>query len=156
MTWLVVRVRSDVGVERSIKETMHMLNLTRVNHAVLIPEGPQYRGMLQKAKDYITWGEISEETINSLISERGRMVGNKPVTDEVVKENSEFDDIASLAKAIASGDATAKDVEGMKRVFRLHPPRGAKGWGGIKRSFRVGGALGARGDEIEALVARMM
>ena len=29
MSWVVGRVRSDVGVERSIKETMHMLNLTR-------------------------------------------------------------------------------------------------------------------------------
>ena len=36
MSWVVVRVRSDVGVERSIKETMHMLNLTKVNHAVII------------------------------------------------------------------------------------------------------------------------
>ena len=156
MTWLVIRVRSDVGVERSIKETMHMLNLTRVNHAVLIPESDQYRGMLQKAKDYITWGEVSEDTINTLLSERGRMIGDKPVTDELVADNSEFSDIGSLAKAIASGDATVKNVEGMKRVFRLHPPRGAKGWGGIKRSFRVGGALGPRGDAIEALAARMI
>ncbi len=156
MTWLVIRVRSDVGVERSIKETMHMLNLTRVNHAVLIPESDQYRGMLQKAKDYITWGEVSEDTINTLLSERGRMSGDKLLTDEVVADNSEFADIGALAKAIASGDATVKDVEGMKRVFRLHPPRGAKGWGGIKRSFRVGGALGPRGDEIEALAARMI
>ena len=51
MSFIVVRVRSDVKVERAIKETMHMLNLTRVNHAVVIPDNPQYRGMLQKAKD---------------------------------------------------------------------------------------------------------
>ena len=38
MTWLVIRVRSDRTVERSIRETMESLNLTRVNHAVLIPE----------------------------------------------------------------------------------------------------------------------
>ena len=31
MSWLIVRVRSDVKVERSIKETMHFLNLTKVN-----------------------------------------------------------------------------------------------------------------------------
>ena len=156
MTWLVIRVRSDVGVERSIKETMHMLNLTRVNHAVLVPQNPQYKGMLQKAKDYVTWGEVSEETIGNLLNERGRMSGDKPLTDAAVKENSEFSNIAALAKAIASGENSVKDVEGMKRVFRLHPPRGAKGWGGIKRSFQVGGALGARGEEIEALVARMI
>ena len=48
MSWIVVRARSDVTVERSIRETMGMLNLTRVNHAVIIPENPQYNGMLQK------------------------------------------------------------------------------------------------------------
>ena len=57
---------------------------------------------------------------------------------------------------IVSNDATVKHVPGLKRVFRLHPPRGTKGWGGIKRSFVIGGALGARGDEINSLVDRMI
>ncbi len=35
MTFLIVRVRSDRGVERSIRDTMAMMNLTRVNHATL-------------------------------------------------------------------------------------------------------------------------
>ena len=73
MSWVVVRVRSDVGVERSIKETMHMLNLTKVNHAVIIPENDQYRGMLQKAKDYITWGEADKELVETMLRERGRL-----------------------------------------------------------------------------------
>ena len=83
------------------------------------------------------------------------MVGDKPVTDTSISENSEYDGIDALAKAIAAGEATIKDVQYLKRVFRLHPPRGAKGWGGIKRSFTVGGALGFRGEAIEALAARM-
>ena len=49
-----------------------------------------------------------------------------------------------------------KDVEGMKPIFRLHPPRGSKGWGGIKRSYKVGGALGFRGEAISDLADRMM
>ena len=63
---------------------------------------------------------------------------------------------ALTAKAIVAGDAQVKDIPGLKRVFRLHPPRGTKGWGGIKRSFVVGGALGARGDAIGELVERMI
>jgi len=156
MTFIVVRVRSDVKVERSIKETMHMLNLTRVNHAVVIPDNPQYRGMLQKAKDYITWGVADESTVSNMLSNRGRLAGDVPLTDEIVKENTEHKDIDSFAKAIVSGDATVKDLSGLKRVFRLHPPRGTKGWGGIKRSFAIGGALGNRGEEIGALVERMI
>ena len=67
MTWLVIRVRSNIGIERSIKETMSYLNLTRVNHAVLVPENDTYAGMLQKSKDYVTWGKVDESTISNLI-----------------------------------------------------------------------------------------
>jgi large subunit ribosomal protein L30 len=156
MTWLVIRVRSDRTVEHSIRETLASLNLTRVNHAVLIPERETYAGMLQKVKDYVTWGEVSAEAISGLIGDRGRLIGDKPVTDAAVKGATEFKNIAAFSAALASGDATVKDMETMKRVFRLHPPRGSKGWGGIKRHFTVGGALGFRGDAIESLVTRMM
>ena len=155
MTYLVIRVRSDRGVTKKIRDTMSMLNLTRVNHAVLIPKTPSYDGMLQKVKDYVTWGEVDADTIGSLIKERGRMIGDKPVTDSEVKSFSDHSTIKSLSKAIATGEATTKDVEGMKPVFRLHPPRGPKGWGGIKRAYSIGGALGFRGDAIVPLAERM-
>ena len=156
MTLLVIRVRSDRGVKPKIRDTMSMLNLTRVNHAVLIPDPPAYAGMLQKVKDYVTWGEIEADTIASLLKERGRMTGDKPVTDAEIKAGSEYSTIKALAKAIAAGDARTNDVEELKPVFRLHPPRGTKGWGGIKRSFSIGGALGFRGEAITELVGRMI
>ena len=89
MSWIVVRVRSDVKVERSIRETMHHLNLTRVNHAVIIPKNDQYRGMLQKAKDYITWGEADLDTVDAMLRHRGRLVGGAPLTDEAVAEGGD-------------------------------------------------------------------
>ncbi|RJU91104.1 MAG: 50S ribosomal protein L30 [Candidatus Poseidoniales archaeon] len=156
MAFVVVRARSDVGVERGIKETMHHMNLTRVNHAVIIADNPQYRGMLQKAKDYVTWGEADAGLVERMLAERGRMAGDAPLTDAIVAEHTAHASIADFAKAIVAGDAKVKDVPNLKRVFRLHPPRGTKGWGGIKRSFVVGGALGSRGDEIGALVDRMI
>ena len=156
MSFLVIRARSDRGVTRKIRETMAMLNLTRVNHATIVMDNPSYRGMLQKSKDYITWGEVDAKTIEKLIKERGRMSGDKPVTDLTVKEFSDFNGIKQLSEAIASGEATMKDVEGLKPIFRLHPPRGSKGWGGIKRAYTVGGALGFRGDAIGDLADRMI
>jgi len=154
MTFLVIRVRSDRGVRPKIRDTMSMLNLTRVNHAVLVPDTPAYTGMLRKAKDYVTWGEAG--TIANLLSERGRMTGDKPVNDAVIKAGSEYSTIKALAEAIASGEAKTGDVDGLKPVFRLHTPRGPKGWGGIKRSFSVGGALGFRGEAIADLAGRMI
>ncbi len=156
MSYIVVRARSNVGVERTIRETMSYLNLTKVNHAVIIPENDQYLGMLRKAKDYITWGKADLATVQSMLSERGRMAGDAPLTDAIVDEATDYKTIADFAKAIVNDEATVKDVPGLKRVFRLHPPRGSKGWGGIKRSYVVGGALGSRGDDIKALVERMI
>ena len=91
-----------------------------------------------------------------MLSERGRMSGDAPLTDAVVAEATDYKTIGDFAKAIVADEATVKDVPGLKRVFRLHPPRGPKGWGGIKRSYVVGGALGSRGDDIKALVERMI
>ena len=156
MTFLVIRVRSDRGVKPKIRHTMSMLNLTKVNHAVLVPDTPAYAGMLQKAKDYVTWGEVDADTISELISQRGRMIGDKPITNAVIKSGSEFSTINALSKAIASGDARTNAVAGMKPVFQLHPPRGAQGWGGIKRSFTTGGARGFRGEATSDLVGRMI
>ena len=156
MAFLVIRVRSDRGVTKKIRDTMAMLNLTRVNHATILPNAPSYIGMLNKAKDYITWGEVDSELIANLLKERGRMVGDKPVTDKSIKENSQYSSVEKFAQALSSGEATLKDVNNLKPVLRLHPPRGSKGWGGIKRSYNVGGALGFRGEAIGDLVSRMI
>ena len=156
MTFLVIRARSDRGVTKKIRDTMLMLNLTRVNHATLIPDTVTYSGMLQKSKDYITWGEVDAETIENLLKERGRMVGDKPVDDATIKAASNYNTVAAFAKAMAAGKATMKDVDGLKPIFRLHPPRGSKGWGGIKRAFTIGGALGCRGEAISDLAGRML
>ena len=156
MVFLVIRARSDRGVTVKIRDTMAMLNLTRVNHATILPNAPSYIGMLNKAKDYITWGEVDSELIANLLKERGRMVGDKPVTDKSIKENSKYSSVDKFAQALSSGEATLKDVNNLKPVLRLHPPRGSKGWGGIKRSYNVGGALGFRGEAIGDLVSRMI
>jgi len=156
MTFLVVRVRSDRGVERRIRDTMAMLNLTRVNHATIVPESATYSGMLQKSKDFVTWGVVDAETIENLLKTRGRLVGDKPVDDAAIKSGSEFKTVKAFAKALAKGEATMKSVDGLKPVLRLHPPRGSKGWGGIKRAYTVGGALGYRGEDISALAERMI
>lgn len=58
----VIRLKSTIKAGQDIKDTMKMLNLKTQNHCVIVPEKPEYTGMLQKVKDYITWGEIDEET----------------------------------------------------------------------------------------------
>jgi large subunit ribosomal protein L30 len=81
-----IRIRGRTGVKGDISDTLDMLRLTRINHAVIIPDTPSYQGMLLKAKDYITWGEIDQETLIKLINHRGMLPGRVPVTEDNVKE----------------------------------------------------------------------
>lgn len=149
-----IRIRGQVNVNHQISETMTMLHLTRANHCSLLKENPSYKGMLQKVKDYVTFGQISAEVLTELISKRGRLLGDTPITDEYVKEHTDFDSIAAFSEALISGEADLKDIPNVKPVFRLHPP--IKGHKTVKRSFKAGGALGNREDAIDDLIRRML
>ena len=61
-----VRVRGVTGIRQEIKDTLSYLNLHKKNSCVLIKNTPSTAGMLKKAKDFITWGEASKETIELL------------------------------------------------------------------------------------------
>lgn len=150
--YLVIRVRGTTGVIRKIADTLDMLNLTRINHAVLIEENPSMDGMLQKAKDYITWGEVDSETVTKLLEKRGKIVGGKNLTEEYIKENTKYSSFEELANALINSEIKPKDID-MKPVFRLHPPK--KGYEGIRLSINEGGSLGYRGEKIIDLVERM-
>lgn len=154
MAYVVIRVRGIPDVNRGIAHTMDLLGLNRVNHAVVVPETDSIKGMLQKAKDYVTWGEVDQETLAAMIRARGRVAGDDSVTDDYLKERSEFATVEDMAKAIIENDYRMKDVDGAKPVFRLHPP--VKGYEGNKRSFQNGGALGYRGAKINDLINRML
>jgi large subunit ribosomal protein L30 len=153
IVYAVIRVRGQPDVNVNVRKTMELMNLSRVNHCVLIPENDVAKGMLQKAKDYITWGEINETTLENMIRVRGRLTGDVTITDEYVKENTEFATVAEMANAMINSGYRMKDADA-KQIFRLHPP--AKGYEGIKRSYRNGGALGYRGSEINELISRML
>jgi len=149
-----VRVRGKVNVNCTIRDTMKFLRLNRVNHCVLIPDTPQYMGMLKKAKDYITWGEAAPKTVRDLLVKRGRKIGDAPITPKYIRDVAEFKDINELTKAICSGKVIYKSLPEIKPLFRLAPPR--KGYEGIKRSYSEGGTLGYRGKNINELIGRMM
>lgn len=154
MAFAVIRVRGQPDVNRDIEYTMGLLGLTRVNHLVIVPENDSTKGMLQVVKDYCTWGEVDETTLAALIRARGRLAGDKDITDDYLKENSEFETVDALAKAIIENNYKMRDVEAAKPVFRMHPP--VKGFEGNKRSYQNGGALGYRGAAINDLINRML
>ena len=152
---LAIRIRGNVRVRPQIQDTLEKLRLGRLNQARLVTTTPSIAGMIDKVKDYITWGEPTEETIEKLLSKRGRLPGNARLTDSYVKKNSSHSSIKALAKAIASGKGTVSDVQGLKPVFRLTPP--TRGYGGLKKvQIGMGGISGYRGEDINKLAGRMI
>ena len=149
----VIRLRGTIDVRREIKETLKMLRLHRINHCVVVGDTPTYRGMLQRVKDYVAWGEIDAETLALLLRKRGRLSGNRRLTDEYVKETTGYGSIEEFAKAVIEGKAKLRDIPDLKPVFRLHPPR--KGHRGIKAHYGYGGELGYHGEKIKELIHKM-
>jgi large subunit ribosomal protein L30 len=148
-----IRVRGRTGVKKDIQDTLTMLRLTRINHAVLIKENPSYQGMLRKAKDYITWGEIDQDTLSQLITKRGRLAGDIKITDEYIRENTDYSSILEFSKALFDCNVDLEDAK-IKPVFRLHPPR--KGYKSVKKTYKATGSLGYRGDEIGNILNKML
>jgi len=147
----VVRVRGTVGVRGDVKDTLRMLYLTRTNHCTMLWENTSSLGMLTKVKDYVTWGELDEESAEKILRNRGELQGGQRLTDDYLKKNTEYKTLKAFARDLVRGKAELDDIPKLRPFFRLHPPR--KGYGGIKRSVKEGGALGRR--NIKALIHRM-
>lgn len=139
----VIRVRGSIGKKMEIKDTLSMMRLTRVNHCVVVRKDPKTEGMIKKVKDFVTWGEIDEKTMEKLVAARGRMSGDRKPDEKELKEI-----IGNVKKK-----GTLAGIKNFKPVLRLASPR--KGYEGIKVPYPKG-ALGYRGEKIKYLLERMI
>ena len=154
MTYAVIRLRGKHDLRATVDDTLKMLHLTRQNHCVIIPQDPTHTGMLKVVKDFVTWGEVDEQTLAKALLRRGRAVGDKPIDDAFVKAHSQYKSVWDLSQAVAKGEAGLRDVQDLRPVLRLHPP--VRGLRGIKRGYNDGGDLGYRGKAINELIERML
>ncbi|MBI5073062.1 uL30 family ribosomal protein [Candidatus Woesearchaeota archaeon] len=139
---IVVRVRGRVRLLTTIKNTLDMLRLYKTNFCVILDNTPVNMGMIQKAKDYITWGEADSATVEELFSKRGTEYTG-PLTD-------------TKGKITYTGRYVEHKGKKYNKYFKLNPPHGGYGRKGIKTHFHMGGALGDRAEKISDLVKRML
>lgn len=111
----VVTVRSPIGAKKEVKDTLKMLKIFKKNSCTIRPISKPIKGMIQKAKDFITWGNIDDKTIKML-----------------------------------------EKAKGKQTTYHLNPPRKGFGRKGIKKPFKLGGALGNREEKINDLIQRML
>lgn len=67
----VIRIRGKKGIKKNIRDTLEMLCLYKKNFCVVVESTRSIMGMIKKAKDYITWGEVNENMLNELVYKRG-------------------------------------------------------------------------------------
>ena len=153
MTQAIVQLRGEVNQSQAVQDTLEMLNLGQVNHATLVPETPEYRGMITKVNDWVAFGEPSVEVVAQLLRRRGDPAkGSAEIDDEWVAENTDYDDVEALAAALVDEETTLK-AQGLSPTLRLHPPRG--GHKGIKHPVKEGGQLGDHDERIDELLEAM-
>jgi large subunit ribosomal protein L30 len=149
----VIKIRGTISAQREARETLEILRIPKTNNAILIDNRPSYMGMLYRVQNYVTWGEVSKETVAMLLKERGRLAGGKKLTDEAV-EAMGYKSIDALADAIASCKVEFQKLPNVQSVFKLRPP--SKGFKGkTKKSYAAGGEAGYRGEKISELIKRM-
>lgn len=66
-----VRIRGQVDTNEDIEYTLDNLNLNKKNKVSVFEETPANEGMMNKVKDFITFGEVSEETVEKLEELKG-------------------------------------------------------------------------------------
>lgn len=153
MTQAIVQLRGEVNQSQAVRDTLEMLNLGRVNHATLVPETPEYSGMITKVNDWVAFGEPSVEVVAQLLRRRAEPAeGSAAIDDEWVAEKTDYADVDALATALVDEETTLK-AEGLSPTLRLHPPRG--GHRGIKHPVTEGGQLGDHDDGIDELLEAM-
>ena len=66
----VIRIRGQIRIKKNIRDTLSMLNLYKKHFCVVVENSPGVEGMIRKVKDYVTWGEISENVLKELLVKR--------------------------------------------------------------------------------------
>ncbi len=122
MAYLVVRIKGTVNIPEWARMTLDGLNLDRRFRATIVPESPEYLGMLRKVKEVVAWTKADAGIVKELLEKRGRKTGYKPLTKADLPK--EYKSVEDLASAIAENRISMSKIEGIKPWFALGPPKG--------------------------------
>jgi ribosomal protein L30/L7E len=67
-----ILIRGMQGMRQEVRDTLKMLNLNTKHAVAVFDDNKQQMGMLKKVENYITFGEVSEETIKLIESQKGK------------------------------------------------------------------------------------
>jgi large subunit ribosomal protein L30 len=155
MAILVVRLRGTVNVPYWAVSTLKNLCLNKRFSATLVPETPEYLGMLRKISQWVAWSKADREIVKTLIENRAK--NKNPGSDsgrKTVNSKEVYKDIDELVDFLVNDKIKFSEQNNVKPWFSLNPPKGGFKKS-TKRQFSDGGTLGNNKDLLE-IVKKMI
>jgi len=69
---IAIRISGLVNVPDKVQESLFRLRLRRKYSAILLEETPENKKILAKLRNYLSYGKLNDETLASLLKERGK------------------------------------------------------------------------------------
>lgn len=153
---VAIRARGSAGLRHQIEAALNDLGLKRRHQAILLPDNPSTRGILNKLKDTLIWGQATEEILTSLLHLRSKVPGSGRLTDAEAKKMFGVEDVKALAKSLSTGELKPQELRrrGLSTTFNLHSPKG--GFRSLKRPAGKGGELGFRSESLKEVIEKMV
>ena len=149
----VVRIIGKSNLERGIKDTLRMIGLDAPHNCVLLPDTPDYKGMIEKVRSHVAYGEVDKQTLVEVLRKRLRSPNNERITEDSLKTISGHNSHEELADDLLAGKARLSNFKKLQPVLRLTSP--SKGFKSTKSHYPEGD-LGYRGNAINNLLERMI
>jgi 60S ribosomal protein uL30 len=160
---LVIRIRGTIGVSPKAKKVMQLFRLRQLHNAAFVKLNEATIRMLRLIEPYVTYGYPTRETIQKLIWKRGfgkvnkqRIpIGDNKVIGEALGEYG-IECAADLINELATVGPNFKKANNFLWPFKLSNPKGGFSSKTKLLHFMEGGEAGARGEEINKLVKKMI
>ena len=160
---LVIRIRGIIGVSPKAKKVMQLFRLRQLHNATFVRLNEATIRMLRLIEPYVTYGYPSRATVQKLIFKRGfgKLKNQRiPIGDNsVVEEGLGKVGIcctADLVHEIVTVGPNFKAANNFLWPMKLSNPKGGFSRKTKMLHFMEGGEAGARGEEINALVKKMI
>jgi len=161
---LVIRIRGIIGVSPKAKKVMQLFRLRQLHNATFVKLNEATIRMLRLIEPYVTYGYPTRATVQKLIYKRGfgkirkqRIpIATNKVIQEGLAEQTGIECAADLVNEIYTVGPNFKKANNFLWPFKLSNPKGGFSSKTKLLHFMEGGEAGARGEEINKLVLRML
>jgi|UniRef100_A0A7S2UKZ0 large subunit ribosomal protein L7e len=160
---LVIRIRGIIGVSPKAKKVMQLFRLRQIHNATFVRLNEATIRMLRLIEPYVTYGYPTRATVEKLLYKRGFGKVNKqriPIAENSVIEGvlgkMDICCAADLVHEIITVGPNFKQANNFLWPFKLSSPVGGFSSKTKLLHFLEGGEAGARGEEINKLVKKML